>query len=161
MLTHYDLVSANDCPERDPRDWVLEGMPTPGAIGAAAGLGNAGSAVAASPSWVRLDSQQGVRFGERFELRAFTVPMHVRCSTWRLRITSTLDPASANSVQLACLSLYAFPSSPPGSPPGRGPQLDLTAAAMQVRASLSPPDFELLKKLHTQIAEYPGEATFR
>ena len=26
LLTHYDMVAAEDCPERDPRDWVIEGV---------------------------------------------------------------------------------------------------------------------------------------
>ena len=28
-LLRYDLVSAEDCPERDPSTWVLEGWPGP------------------------------------------------------------------------------------------------------------------------------------
>ena len=102
VVATYDLVSANDCPERDPSSWVLEGLlegveaPT------------AGTAAGAAAQWETLDEQSGVRFGSRLELRTFFVPPERwrACRSLRLRILATRDPAAANSVQLACLNLY-------------------------------------------------------
>lgn len=39
VLVAYDLVSANDSPERDPASWVLEGLPAAASEGPSATQG--------------------------------------------------------------------------------------------------------------------------
>ncbi|MEV0024670.1 alpha-1,2-mannosidase [Streptomyces atroolivaceus] len=53
-LTSYTLTSANDFPQRDPRDWLLYGS-TDG------------------DRWTRLDSRAGEAFTRRFEARTFRI----------------------------------------------------------------------------------------
>ncbi|MGW0791569.1 alpha-1,2-mannosidase [Streptomyces sp. NPDC002911] len=53
-LTSYTLTSANDFPQRDPRDWLLHGS-TDG------------------DRWTQLDSRAGEGFTERFEARTFRI----------------------------------------------------------------------------------------
>ncbi|MGW0871895.1 discoidin domain-containing protein [Streptomyces sp. NPDC002740] len=51
-VTSYTLTSANDCPDRDPRDWTLHGS-TDGR------------------TWTRLDSRAGETFDGRYQAREF------------------------------------------------------------------------------------------
>ncbi|MFE7757424.1 hypothetical protein [Streptomyces sp. NPDC057418] len=53
-LTGYTLTSANDFPDRDPREWTLSGS-------------RDGS------RWTELDSRTGQSFPERFESRTFRI----------------------------------------------------------------------------------------
>ncbi|MFZ4260645.1 fasciclin domain-containing protein [Sphingobacterium sp. HJSM2_6] len=67
----YTLTSANDAPERDPADWIIQGS-------------NDGS------NWTTLDSRAGEQFTGRFQQRVFwinnTVPYkHYRLTVLRLR----------------------------------------------------------------------------
>lgn len=64
-LVGYTLVAAGDAPERDPRDWVLEGLPC---AHHAPAPGEAAVSVAPpeqSRSWIGLDAQQGAKFTAR------------------------------------------------------------------------------------------------
>jgi hypothetical protein len=115
---------------------------------------------------VQLDSQAGVLFGERHELRAFQVTTHLPCTSWRLKITRTLHPPSANSVQLACLNLYAAPNAQiPAETQSAGALQqssgDWGATAAAVRSQLGSSEYEVLRKLHANIADLPGEQKFR
>ncbi|GFR48158.1 hypothetical protein Agub_g9993, partial [Astrephomene gubernaculifera] len=58
-LSSYELVSANDCPERDPADWRLEGVT------------EADFAAGRTSSWTLLDCRSGVRFPARQAALAF------------------------------------------------------------------------------------------
>jgi peptide-N4-(N-acetyl-beta-glucosaminyl)asparagine amidase len=124
VVTHYDLVCAEDCAERDPCDWVLEALVSLAAAAAAAAAGEAPSCstsalalVGASSSsslqreeaWVVLHRCSGHTFQQRHQLCSFELPPEARVpsSRWRLRITWLRDPAAANSVQLACWNLYS------------------------------------------------------
>lgn len=105
-ITHYDVISAEDCPERDPCDWVLEVAAT------TASSGNGGSSSGASSDsegWVVLHERKGHRFTRRHQLCSFIVPQEARVASrrWRLRITRTAEPSAANSVQLSCWNLYS------------------------------------------------------
>ena len=78
-LAYYALTSANDAPERDPCDFMLEGLETrPSPVASAAAGKSDPAAAAAAPSgdlaspsaaateavrWQVLDAQQGVQFG--------------------------------------------------------------------------------------------------
>ena len=131
VVATYDLVSANDCPERDPSSWVLEGL----LEGGGEAPSTAGTAAGAAAQWEALDEQSGVRFGSRLELRTFFVPPERwrACRSLRLRILATRDPAAANSVQLACLNHYDAAPLTAGrlshAMPGAGVTPDAGAAA--------------------------------
>jgi hypothetical protein len=103
VVTHYDLVAADDSPERDPCHWLLECMPErPSAAGGSTDSNISGG------SWVVLDQRRGEVFSRRHQLRSFVVPhaAGVASRRWRLRITRVADPGMANSVQLACWNIY-------------------------------------------------------
>ncbi|MGP2441271.1 discoidin domain-containing protein [Streptomyces sp. JW3] len=76
----YSLMSANDCPDRDPRDWTLYGSRD-------------------GDTWLPLDTRGGETFTGRFETREF----HLRasapaCRHYRLDITRN---AGGTETQLA------------------------------------------------------------
>ncbi|GIL60556.1 hypothetical protein Vafri_15101 [Volvox africanus] len=96
VVGDYELVSANDCPERDPADWRLEAVTeqdfTEGRLDA----------------WTTLDQRAGVRFPDRHTVLGFRLQMpSPPCRRLRLTITATANPRAANSVQLACWNLYS------------------------------------------------------
>jgi signal transduction histidine kinase len=95
-LTGYALTSANDSPERDPRDWRLLGSNDRG------------------KTWETLDVRRNEVFSTRFQKRVFALTNHAACAIYRLQIDSVRVPGSrppdglpdgvtsgANSVQLA------------------------------------------------------------
>lgn len=99
VISHYDVISAEDCPERDPCDWVLE---------AAADSSGSSSSSGGQDAWVVLHEVKGHRFSRRHQLCSCVVPAAGRLASraWRLRITRTADPGAATCVQLACWNLY-------------------------------------------------------
>ena len=80
-LSGYALVSANDAPGRDPRDWSLLGSNDGG------------------KSWQTLDVRSHELFASRFQRRVFEITNHLACALFRLQITATRQ--SDNMVQLA------------------------------------------------------------
>lgn len=112
VVTHYDIVSADDCPERDPFSWVLEGAPAPQAPQAASESAPQASSAKVEAQWVPLHRCDGTTFSERRQLKTFALsPGAPPCRAFRLRVTRTRQPAAANSVQLSCWNLYAMPQS--------------------------------------------------
>ncbi|KAJ7533661.1 hypothetical protein O6H91_13G059000 [Diphasiastrum complanatum] len=91
VLIEYELTSANDCPERDPCDWVLEGSDDDG------------------KSWKCLDSQVGQLFEHRFEKKLFKIPLDIQllCHFYRFRFTRVQDQSRTGRLQVACIDLYA------------------------------------------------------
>lgn len=85
-VDEYRITSANDSPERDPRDWQFKGS-------------NDGK------NWKTLDSRSGVTFPGRFHTRSFTFNNANPYKMYRLNISSNQDPVTANSMQLAELEL--------------------------------------------------------
>lgn len=77
-LSAYSLTSANDVPERDPEDWVLEGSPD-------------------GRSWTLLDSREGETFQGRYRSREFVLARSEAHRHYRLRIT---DNHGADETQL-------------------------------------------------------------
>lgn len=110
VVTHYDVISANDCPERDPTDWRLEGwvQDLPAAAAAAGGSAPDGSSQQQG-RWAVLHEVNDVSWSGRHQLRSFFLPAAgcLPCSCWRLAIGRTAQQAAANSVQLCGWSLYA------------------------------------------------------
>ena len=133
VVTHFALVAANDCPERDPAHVVLECVPVAAAAAAdegtaaaaaagpaadgAAGASSSSSAAAAAAAaagaeqWAALAERRGVKFPARGALLAFTVPPAARRAArrWRLRALAAAGPAAANSIQLAAWEAYCWP----------------------------------------------------
>lgn len=97
-LASYALTAASDAPERDPADWVLEGLPVAGALegdgalqqqqvaangqgqqpavavkGAAAAAPAAGGGRGALQGWRVLDAREGLLFGSRGDRQQFQV----------------------------------------------------------------------------------------
>ncbi|GAA2606701.1 MULTISPECIES: fibronectin type III domain-containing protein [Streptomyces] len=99
-LDRYTLTSANDAPDRDPRDWTLEGSQD----------GNA---------WTVLDSRQGETFSGRQQTREFAVAGTTAYSHYRLTVTRN---NGSPALQLAEWELW---SAAPGAPSAPG---DLTAS---------------------------------
>jgi len=79
------LTSANDCPERDPRDWDLLGS-------------NDGNA------WTTLDSRNGESFSQRFEEKNYTCANSSAYRYYRLSIRSN---AGGGETQLSDMKLFA------------------------------------------------------
>ena len=95
-LVGYTVVAAGDAPERDPRDWVLEGLPC-----ARPAPGEAVVSAAASEqsrSWIGLDAQQGANFtarGQELHFQASALP------EWTRR---QLESCPAETKVLCCAS---------------------------------------------------------
>jgi predicted alpha-1,2-mannosidase len=90
-VVRYALTSANDAPERDPRDWTLQGSTDGG-------------------TWTTVDTQTGQTFTERFQTRTYTVADPAAFAVYRLTVTG--HPAG-NLTQLAELELADANVTPP------------------------------------------------
>ena len=84
IATYYTLVSGNDAPERDPKDWKIEGS-------------NDGT------NWVTLDQQSGAKFNSRMEKRTFLMANRTAYSHYRMNISSY---NGSNLFQLGEWTLY-------------------------------------------------------
>ncbi|MDQ0381665.1 GH92 family glycosyl hydrolase [Amycolatopsis thermophila] len=93
-ITRYGLTSANDAPERDPRDWTLQGSDD-------------------GTTWTTLDTQSGQTFGARFEARQFRLATPATHRFYRLDISAN---HGADIVQLAELLLADDQPAPPPLP---------------------------------------------
>ncbi len=93
-VVKYALTSANDYPERDPRDWTLSGSRD-------------------GKNWTVLDRREGERFGERFQTKVYEFENNTKYSYYRLEITRN---AGANITQLAELQLSNGIEVPPPPP---------------------------------------------
>ncbi|GLZ75584.1 alpha-1 2-mannosidase [Actinorhabdospora filicis] len=90
-VVHYALTSANDAPERDPRDWTLQGSED----GAA---------------WVDLDRRAGEEFTERFQTKEYRYAGTTPYRHYRLDVTRN---GGAGIVQLGELQLSNGDDTPP------------------------------------------------
>ncbi|MFE9678896.1 alpha-1,2-mannosidase [Streptomyces sp. NPDC006259] len=68
VIAAYRLTSANDAPERDPRDWRLQGSHDGG-------------------HWTTVDSRTGERFRQRHETNEYSVASPASYARYRLSIT--------------------------------------------------------------------------
>jgi PAS domain S-box-containing protein len=82
-LSGYALTSANDEPERDPRDWRLLGSTDGG------------------KTWKTLDARSNELFTTRLQRRVFVLTNAPACSLYRFCIDSVRVPSAASCVQLA------------------------------------------------------------
>lgn len=89
-LVAYELMSANDAPERDPKDWVLEGSE------------NGGS------SWHLLDKRTSQMFDKRFQRKAFAVGSSGYLSNaFRFRFIAVRDKNATSRFQIGSIDLFA------------------------------------------------------
>lgn len=87
-VASYSLMSANDCSERDPRDWTLYGSHD-------------------GRTWMPVDTRRGEKFAERFETRKFQLRAGARAYRhYRLDITRN---AGGSETQLAQVRLAEAP----------------------------------------------------
>lgn len=71
-VTAYSITSANDVPERDPKNWKLQGS-------------NDGN------TWTDLDTQSDQKFSDRYETKKYMVYGGASYKYYRLYITATYD----------------------------------------------------------------------
>jgi hypothetical protein len=93
VIKRYTVTSANDLPERDPRDWQFQGS-------------NDGT------NWTTLDTQSGQSFPFRYYEMEYAVSRPAAYRYYRLNITAD---SGANAVQLADIKLLSdepMPNSP-------------------------------------------------
>ncbi|KAL7605184.1 hypothetical protein Lser_V15G19351 [Lactuca serriola] len=89
-LCSYELMSANDAPERDPRDWVIEGSDDGGA------------------SWRILDEQTAQMFDNRFQRKAYKVKLQgFFANVFRLRFLAVRDGQTNSRFQIGSIDLFA------------------------------------------------------
>ncbi len=90
-VVHYALSSANDSPERDPRDWQLQGSHN-------------------GTDWTTLDTQTNQDFSERFQTKEYRFDNTEAFEFYRLNITAN---HSGGTIQLAELQLSDGDTTPP------------------------------------------------
>jgi len=81
IITAYAIRSANDGPERDPRDWQLLGSDD-------------------GKTWTTLDTRTGEQWSQRLEKHSFTCKNTKAYRYYRLSISAVRDPSTANCVQI-------------------------------------------------------------
>lgn len=84
-LESYDLMSANDAPERDPMDWVLEGSADGGS------------------TWNILDARNSEMFESRFLRKTFTVDKRYKANAFRFRFLRVRDSHSNPRFQIGSI----------------------------------------------------------
>jgi hypothetical protein len=90
-VVDYALTSANDSPERDPRDWQLQGSQD-------------------GESWTTLDTQTGQDFSDRFQTKEYRFANATAYRYYRLNVTAN---HSGGLIQLAELQLSDGDTTPP------------------------------------------------
>ncbi|CAM3145686.1 ThuA domain-containing protein [Saccharomonospora xinjiangensis] len=93
-VSHYALVSANDFPGRDPKDWVLQGSDD-------------------GQTWTDLDTRSGEDFPERFQPKQYRFDNETAYAHYRLNITAN---DGENATQLAEFELYTGDETAPEEP---------------------------------------------
>ncbi|KAM0034166.1 putative peptide-N(4)-(N-acetyl-beta-glucosaminyl)asparagine amidase [Helianthus debilis subsp. tardiflorus] len=89
-LCSYELMSANDAPERDPKDWVVEGSDDGGS------------------SWRVLDEQTGQTFDNRFQRKAYKVKLQgFFANVFRFRFLAVGGGQATSRFQIGSIDLYA------------------------------------------------------
>ncbi|KAG9148615.1 hypothetical protein Leryth_017377 [Lithospermum erythrorhizon] len=89
-LVAYEMMSANDAPERDPRDWIVEGSEDGGS------------------SWRILDRQNSQEFDKRFQRRTFEVESHgFTANAFRIRFLVVRDEKATSRFQIGSIDLYS------------------------------------------------------
>jgi fibronectin type 3 domain-containing protein/regulation of enolase protein 1 (concanavalin A-like superfamily) len=82
IVTRYDLTSANDVPNRDPKNWQLLGSND-------------------ATNWTTLDSRTGETFASRFLTKQYTFTNSTAYRYYKLNILSNLSGSAVDGIQLA------------------------------------------------------------
>lgn len=91
-LEAYEFMSANDAPERDPMNWVIEGSNDGGLI------------------WHILDKQTSQMFETRFQRKTYKVmSLGLPSNMFRLRFLSVRDAKATPRFQIGSIDLYGKP----------------------------------------------------
>jgi peptide-N4-(N-acetyl-beta-glucosaminyl)asparagine amidase len=89
-LVAYELMSANDAPERDPMNWILEGSSDEG------------------NNWQVLDKQTSQFFKDRFQRKTYMINSASSPSNlFRFRFLAVKDIQSTSRLQIGSIDLYA------------------------------------------------------
>ncbi|KAK9152592.1 hypothetical protein Sjap_000072 [Stephania japonica] len=92
-LETYELMSANDAPERDPMNWVLEGSNDGGL------------------TWYILDERTSQMFEHRFQRKVFKVEsVEHPSNAFRFKFLSVRDVEATPRLQIGSIDLYEMPS---------------------------------------------------
>nr|XP_024926097.1 peptide-N(4)-(N-acetyl-beta-glucosaminyl)asparagine amidase-like [Ziziphus jujuba var. spinosa] len=92
-LAAYELMSANDAPETDPMDWVLEGSNDGGS------------------TWHLLDERISQMFDDRFQRRTFKVAsIDLLSDLFRFRFLAVRDVNSTSRSQIGSIDFYSASS---------------------------------------------------
>ncbi|GMH10474.1 hypothetical protein Nepgr_012315 [Nepenthes gracilis] len=87
-LIAYELMSANDAPERDPMDWIVEGSDDGGS------------------NWRVLDKQTSQKFQTRFERKTYKIEsMGKQSNAFRFRFLAVRDERAKNEAAHHCPGL--------------------------------------------------------
>jgi hypothetical protein len=113
IVARYDLTSANDVPNRDPKNWQLLGS---------------NDAV----NWTTLDTRTGETFATRFLTKPYTFTNSTAYRYYKLNILSNFSGSAIDGIQLAEWALTSqgaeLPTSAPDTTPPAAP-VSLTATA--------------------------------
>lgn len=89
-LVAYEMMSANDAPERDPRDWIVEGSEDGGS------------------SWRILDRQNSQAFDRRFQRRTFVCESQgFLANAFRIQFLVVRDNKATTRFQIGSIDLYS------------------------------------------------------
>ncbi|MGK3987427.1 fibronectin type III domain-containing protein [Sorangium sp. So ce136] len=114
VVTSYSLTSANDAPNRDPKDWTLEGS-------------NDGT------SWTPLDTRTNQSFTNRHSARAYSCnPERLEFSQYRLHIQAN---HGAGDTQLAEWRLFGASSASLAAPAAPGSVSAQALSSNQIRVT--------------------------
>ena len=95
LIKRYGLTSANDAPERDPKDWQLQGSLD-------------------ATTWTTIDIRTNQSWDQRFQTKTFEAANTTAYTTYRLNITAL---HGAGLLQVAEVRLSdGRPAQPPGGP---------------------------------------------
>lgn len=102
-VTAYSLTSANDAPERDPKDWTILGSNDPAA-----------AADANHASWVQLDARRDERFQARFQRNIYAIQNPGTYRYYQLRVTANLANSTASNNTRFQVADWTLRSDAPG-----------------------------------------------
>jgi hypothetical protein len=83
-INNYTVASANDAPDRDPKNWNFQGS-------------NDGS------NWITLDSRNNESFGSRFETKSYSISNTTAYKQYRLNVTAN---QGSSLLQIAEIQLF-------------------------------------------------------
>lgn len=95
VIGAYTMQAANDCPDRDPTDWILLGKSVEDGC------------------YVELARVKGATFGRRYARQTYPVYVRTAVSAVRWEITKRMGPGVSGHIQLAHVAVHAAVVAPP------------------------------------------------